>query len=360
MAKFHSLKVKEVRRETAEAVSVSFDVPAQLMADYQFKQGQYLTLKLKVGGEEIRRSYSICTSPFSEKDLRIAVKEVEGGRASTYINRQLKAGDVMEVMTPMGNFHSPLSGSNKKNYVLFAGGSGITPMMSILKSVLYIEKQSTVVLFYANRDEQSVIFDAEVKKLAAEYADRLKVIHVYDKPSAEINELYKGFITPEKVIAYSENHIGLNLDNEYFICGPGPMMENVKQGLEKLKVDNKRVHIEYFTSVIEAVNAAEGKASASGEAVNSEVTVIQYGVETTFKLNTNGACVLDAALDAGVDVPYSCKGAVCCTCRAKIIEGKAKMDANFALTDSEVEDGFILTCQAHPLTEKLVVDYDAM
>ncbi|MCD6068133.1 MAG: phenylacetate-CoA oxygenase/reductase, PaaK subunit [Bacteroidetes bacterium] len=360
MAKFHSLKVKDVRRETADAVSVSFEVPPQLMADYQFKQGQYLTLKLTVNGEEIRRSYSICTSPFSEKDLRIAVKEVEGGRASTNINRHLKVGDVMEVMTPMGNFHSVLSGSNKKNYVLFAGGSGITPMMSILKSVLYIEKQSTVVLFYANRDEKSVIFDAEIKKLASEYADRLKVINVFDKPEAEINELYKGFITPEKVIAFSEGHIGLHLDNEYFICGPGPMMENVKQGLEKLKVESKRVHIEYFTAVIEAVAAAEGKAAPSGEAVNSNVTVIQYGMETSFKLNTNGINVLDAALDAGVDVPYSCKGAVCCTCRAKVIEGKAKMDANFALTDSEVEEGFILTCQAHPLTEKLVVDYDAI
>ncbi|HEY1039436.1 MAG TPA: FAD-binding oxidoreductase [Bacteroidia bacterium] len=357
MAKFHTLKVKDVKRETSDAVSVSFEVPPQLQPEYLFKQGQYLTLKLTANGEEIRRSYSICTSPFSEKDLRIAIKEVEGGRASTYINRSLKVGDVMEVMTPMGNFHSPLSGSNKKNYVLFAGGSGITPMMSILKSVLYIEKQSTIVLFYANRDEKSVIFKSEIEKLAADNADRLKVINIYDKPEHVIEELYKGFITPEKLITYAENHIGKNLDNEYFICGPGPMMENVKQGLEKLKVPSDRVHIEYFSSVIEAVAAAEGK--TTGEAVDCEVTVIQYGHETKFKLNTNGANVLDAAIDAGVDAPYSCKGAVCCTCRAKVIEGKAKMDANFALTDGEVEEGFILTCQAHPLTEKLVVDYDA-
>ncbi|MDP2385405.1 MAG: FAD-binding oxidoreductase [Bacteroidota bacterium] len=358
MAKFHPLKVKDVRRETADSVSVSFDVPPQLQPEYLFKQGQYLTLKLKVNGEEIRRSYSICTSPYSEKDLRIAIKEVEGGRASTFINRNLKVGDVMEVMTPMGNFFSPLSGSNKKNYVLFAGGSGITPMMSILKSVLYIEKQSTIVLFYANRDEKSVIFKAEIEKIASENADRLKVVNIYDHPEQTIADLYKGFITPEKVLAYAENHIGKNLDNEYFICGPGPMMENVKQGLQKLNTPTEKVHIEYFSAVVEAVAAAEGK-SESGAAVNAEITVIQYGNETKFKLNTNGASVLDAALDAGVDVPYSCKGAVCCTCRAKVIEGKAKMDANFALTDSEVEEGFILTCQAHPLTEKLVVDYDA-
>lgn len=358
MAKFHSLKVRDVKRETADSVSVSFEVPPQLMAEYQFKQGQYLTLKLKVNGEEIRRSYSVCTSPFSEKDLRIAIKEVEKGRASTFINRELKVGDVMDVMTPMGNFHSPLSGSATKNYILFAGGSGITPMMSILKSVLYIEKQSKVLLFYANRDENSVIFKTELEKIVSENTDRLKLVNIYDAPNASIDALYKGFITPEKVATYSEKYFAIKPENEYFICGPGPMMENVKQGLEKLKADPAKVHIEYFTAVAEAVAAAEGK--ATGEVITSNITVIQYGIETSFKLNSNGANVLDAALDAGVDVPFSCKGAVCCTCRAKIIEGKARMDANFALTDSEVEEGFVLTCQAHPLTEKLVVDYDAI
>lgn len=358
MAKFHSLKVRDVKRETADSVSVSFEVPPQLMADYQFKQGQYLTLKLKVNGEEIRRSYSICTSPFSEKDLRIAIKEVENGKASTYINRSLKVGDQMEVMTPMGNFHSPLSGSAVKNYILFAGGSGITPMMSILKSVLYIEKQSKIVLFYANRDENAVIFKSELEKIAADNADRLVMVNIYDKPLAPMDELYKGFITPEKVAAFSQKYFPIKSENEYFICGPGPMMENVKQGLEQLKADSTKVHIEYFTAVVEAVAAAEGK--ATGEVISSNVTVIQYGMETNFKLNSNGMNVLDAALDAGVDVPFSCKGAVCCTCRAKVIEGKARMDANFALTDGEVEEGFILTCQAHPLTEKLVVDYDAI
>lgn len=360
MAKFHALKVKDVKRETADAVSVSFDVPAQLLAEYQFKQGQYLTLKLTVNGEEIRRSYSICTSPYSEKELRIAVKEVAGGKASTYINRNLKAGDVLEVMTPMGNFHSPLSGSNKKNYVLFAGGSGITPMMSILKSVLYIEKQSSLVLVYANRDEQSTIFASEIEKIKAEHSDRVRVVNIYDQPAGEIADLYKGYITPEKVLAFAENHFGTDASNEYFICGPTPMMDSIKKGLEKLNVPADKIHIEYFSAVIEAVAAAEGKVITNNESVNSEVTVIQYGMETSFKLNTDGVNILDAALDAGVDVPYSCKGAVCCTCRAKVIEGKAKMDANFALTDSEVEEGFILTCQAHPLTEKLVVDYDAL
>lgn len=357
MARFHTLKVKDIRRETADAVSVAFDIPLQIQHEFQYKQGQYITLKLNVNGEELRRSYSICTSPYSEKELRVAVKEVSGGRASTLINRNWKVGDSVEVMTPMGNFTSVLSGNNKKHYVLFAGGSGVTPMMSILKSVLYIEKQSNITLIYANRDEDSVIFKSEIEKLAAENADKLKVVNVYDNPKTQVNDLQKGLLTPEKVVAIIENYGGVNAD-EYFICGPGPMMENIKQALDGLKISKEKIHIEYFSAVADAVAKAEG--AATGASVNSEITVIQYGFETQMKLNTEGLSILDAAIEAGVDAPFSCKGAVCCTCRAKVIEGKVKMDANFALTDAEVEEGFILTCQAHPLTEKVVIDFDAI
>lgn len=357
MARFHTLKVKDIRRETADAVSVAFDIPPQLQPEYQFKQGQYITLKLTVNGEEIRRSYSICTSPYSEKELRVAIKEVKDGRASTLINRSLKVGDTMEVMTPMGNFHSVLSGSNKKSYVLFAGGSGITPMMSILKSVLYIEKQSHVTLVYANRDEDSVIFKAEIEKLASENADKLKVVNVYDNPKGQVADLCKGLITIDKTKALIENYGGVNAD-EYFICGPGPMMENIKQALEDLKIQKEKIHIEYFTTVAEAVAKAEGGDTVHAN-VKSKVTVLQYGVETQFELETSSISILDASIEAGVDAPFSCKGAVCCTCRAKILEGQVKMDANFALTDKEVEEGFILTCQSHPITEKVVIDYDA-
>ena len=358
MARFHTLKVKDIRRETADAVSIAFDIPLAIQHEYQFKQGQYITVKLTVNGEELRRSYGICTSPYSEKELRVAVKEVQDGRASTLMNRTWKVGDAVEVMTPMGNFSSILSGNNKKHYVLFAGGSGITPMMSILKSVLYIEKQSNVTLVYANRDEDSVIFKTEIEKIVSENADRVKVLNVYDNPKTQVSDLQKGLLSVDRVKAIVENYGGVNAD-EYFICGPGPMMENIKQGLEDLKIAKEKVHIEYFSAVADAVAKAEGNA-VTGADVNSEVTVIQYGIETTMKLNTAGLTILDAAIDAGVDAPFSCKGAVCCTCRAKVIEGKAKMDANFALTDAEVEDGFILTCQAHPLTEKLIVDFDAI
>jgi ring-1,2-phenylacetyl-CoA epoxidase subunit PaaE len=358
MARFHTLKVKDIRRETADAVSIAFDIPLAIQHEYQFKQGQYITVKLTVNGEELRRSYSICTSPYSEKELRVAVKEVQDGRASTLMNRTWKVGDAVEVMTPMGNFSSILSGNNKKHYVLFAGGSGITPMMSILKSVLYIEKQSNVTLVYANRDEDSVIFKTEIEKIVSENSDRVKVLNVYDNPKTQVSDLQKGLLSVDRVKAIVENYGGVNAD-EYFICGPGPMMENIKQALEGLKIAKEKVHIEYFSAVADAVAKAEGNV-VTGADVNSEVTVIQYGIETTMKLNTAGLTILDAAIDAGVDAPFSCKGAVCCTCRAKVIEGKAKMDANFALTDAEVEDGFILTCQAHPLTEKLIVDFDAI
>lgn len=354
MARFHTLKVKDIKRETSDAVSVAFEVPPQQQPEYQFKQGQYITLKMTVGGEEIRRSYSLCSSPY-EKELRVAIKAVKGGKMSTYINGELKVGASIEVMTPMGSFYSVLSGGNKKKYVLFAGGSGITPMMSIVKSILYVEKQSTVTLIYANKDEASTIFKTEIDGLANNNPN-LKVVYVFDQPQTKISDLQSGIITADKAKALIENFGGVNAD-EYFICGPGPMMENVKTTLEGLKIAKEKIHIEYFTAVIDAVNKAEN--NALGADVKSKITVLQYGIETNFELKTSSISILDAAIEAGVDAPFSCKGAVCCTCRAKVLEGKVKMDANFALTDAEVEEGFILTCQSHPITEKVVIDYDA-
>lgn len=354
MARFHTLKIKDIRRETADAVSIAFEVPPQQQPEYQFKQGQYVTLKLNLKGEEVRRSYSLCSSPYSEKELRVAIKEVNGGLVSTYINRELKVGDMMEVMTPMGNFHTVLSGAKSKNYVLFAGGSGITPMMSIVKSVLYVEKQSKITLIYANRSEETSIFREELDVISGNNPN-LTVVHVYDQPIQKISDLQTGILTAEKTKTLVENFGGVNAD-EYFVCGPAPMMENVKITLEALKVPKEKIHIEYFTAVIEAVAKAE---VATGGNVNAKVKVLQYGIETEFNLETTSISILDAAIEAGVDAPFSCKGAVCCTCRAKVLEGQVKMTANFALTDAEVEEGFILTCQSHPITPTVVIDYDA-
>jgi ring-1,2-phenylacetyl-CoA epoxidase subunit PaaE len=355
MARFHTLKVKDIRRETVDAVSVSFEIPPQQQPEYQFKQGQYVTLKLQIDGEEVRRSYSICSSPYSvEKELRVAIKEVSGGKVSTHINRHLKVGETMEVMTPMGSFTSILSGSKSRDYVLFAGGSGITPMMSILKSILYVEKKSKIHLIYANKNEESTIFKTELDKIAAENKN-LTLIYIFEHPAQHISDLQTGIITTDKAKDLVKKYGGAKAD-EYFICGPGPMMENVKSTLEDLKIKKDRVHIEYFTAVIDEVNKAE---IAGGANVNANIKVIQYGIETDFELETGGISILEAAIEAGVDAPFSCKGAVCCTCRAKVLEGEVKMTANFALTDAEVAEGFILTCQAHPLTENVTVDYDA-
>jgi ring-1,2-phenylacetyl-CoA epoxidase subunit PaaE len=215
MARFHTLRVSDIRRETADAVSVAFEVPPQQQPEYQFKQGQYITLKMKVGGEEVRRSYSLCSSPFSEKELRVAIKEVAGGRLSTYINRELKVGDKIEVMTPMGNFHTVLSGNNSRHYVLFAGGSGITPMMSILKSVLYVEKRSRVTLIYANRNEESTIFKKEIESIASANPN-LTVAYVFEHPQQSMPELQTGIITIARGKALVEHFKCLNAD-EYFM-----------------------------------------------------------------------------------------------------------------------------------------------
>lgn len=353
MVQFHKLKVSNVRKETADCVSIAFEVPDSLKSEYVFIQGQYLTLKLFVKGEEIRRSYSICSSPF-ENELRIAIKRVKEGKGSRYINDVLNPGDVLEVMTPMGNFHSPLKSSHKKNYVFFAGGSGITPVFSIIKSVLQAEPDSSMILFFGNFSEENTIFKKKLDELAQSNSSRLKLHYVFEKPASPIDELYKGIISKEKTEALFEKHISSAADNEFFICGPKPMMDNVRETLEKKNTGSARIHVEYFTS---AVDAPEKTISPS-QKVNAMVTVVQYGIETKFELSSDGKPILDAAIEAGVDAPFACKGAVCATCRGKVLEGKVHMNKNFALTDAEVAEGFILTCQSHPLSLTVKVDYD--
>lgn len=353
MAHFHKLKVSDIRKETADCVSVAFDVPAGLKSEYKFIQGQYLTLKLFVNGEEVRRSYSICSSPL-ENEMRVAVKKVKGGKGSNFINDNLKTGNEVEVMTPMGGFHSPMNALHKKNYSLFAGGSGITPMLSIIKTVLESEPNSSLILFYGNLNEEATIFKKQLNELAQKNSSRFKLFYVFDKPANAIDELYKGIITKEKAKVLFEKHVSASADNEFFICGPKPMMDNVRETLEEKKIDKARIHIEYFTSSVDAPE----KSVSPFEKITAKVTVSQYGIETSFQLSSDGKSILDAAIEAGVDAPFACKGAVCATCRGKVLEGKVHMNKNFALTDSEVAEGYILTCQSHPLTPVVKVDYD--
>jgi ring-1,2-phenylacetyl-CoA epoxidase subunit PaaE len=356
MARFHKLKVAEITHETPDCVSVVFDVPASAKNEFTYLQGQYVTLKLNVNGEELRRSYSLCTSPVADTEFRVAVKKVKDGRASTFINDVLKVGDEMEVMTPMGNFHSVLNSGNEKQYILFAGGSGITPMLSIIKTVLKSEPKSKINLFYGNRDEQSIIFKKQIDEIANANSARFTVASVLEHAPAGANALTIGMLTPEKIKTLLAKYVDLKNDNEFFICGPGPMMENVKSVLNELKVDQKKIHIEYFTAVAEAVKAEEEKSARP--IIQSKLTVILDDEETIFDLASNGKSVLDVAQEAGLDVPFACKGGVCCTCRAKLMEGKVIMDQNFALSQEEVELGYVLTCQSHPITERVVISYD--
>jgi ring-1,2-phenylacetyl-CoA epoxidase subunit PaaE len=352
MSKFNSLQVVDVVRETADAVSVAFKVPESLQKEYIFKQGQYLTLKFKINGEELRRSYSICSS-YYENELRVAIKKVKDGRVSTHIFNNLKAGDVVEVMTPMGNFFTEMNAGNKKTYVLFAGGSGITPMFSIMKTVLKDEPQSRIILFYGNNDESSIIFKKQIEELGVKNADRLNIIHVLNAAPTNHPELLKGMMTKEKNIELIKNYVDTTVPSEYFICGPGVMMDNVVAALKELKVDESKVHIEYFSSPVSAETVKPSADVTKG----ATATIIIDGDEHVIELQDNEA-ILEAALRVGLDAPYACQGGSCCTCRALLQEGKVEMAVNYALSASEVKQGFILTCQSRPTTPTVVVNYD--
>lgn len=357
MSRFHSLAIKDVRRETPQTVSIEFDITPDLKDTFRFKHGQYLTLKIPVNGDELRRSYSICSSPL-ENSLRIAVKEIENGRVSGYLNQQAKAGQTIEVMPPMGNFYTELSASNRKSYVAFAAGSGITPIMSILKTVLESEPSSTFTLVYGNRENNSVIFKDELEQLQARYSDRFKLHFVFSRQKSN-DPLFEGRISREKVEKMGQQYPKIMQASEYFLCGPQEMIEGVSALLKSRGIEKENIHFELFTTAVpnEAADAIASDATTpvGGDA---KVLVVLDGEETMIDVPA-GTTILDAAIDAGLDVPYACTGGSCCTCRAKTLEGKAEMEVNYALTDKEVEDGYILTCQSHPQTPSMKVDYDA-
>lgn len=351
--KFHTLTVKEVRRETEDTVSVAFDVPADLQNDYNYLSGQYLTLRTIVENEDIRRSYSLCSAPF-ENEYRVAVKQVEDGKFSTFVNTSLKAGDQLEVMTPMGNFVLHTNPTAQKSYVLFAAGSGITPILSILKQVMQEEPLSDVTLFYGNKNFASIIFREEIEALKNKYMSRLRVVHVLSRESLG-NKIQKGRIDGQKCTDLHQAFLTNWEISEVFICGPEEMILSVKDSLDALGVPKEKVHFELFTT---AGSTAKKKEEYTGPQVNANVQVILDGDTYDLALGSDGDTILDAAFKAGADLPFACKGGVCCTCKAKVIEGEARMDVNYALDAEEVAAGYILTCQAHPVTEKLVVSFD--
>ena len=352
---FHPLVIKEVRRETPDCVSIAFEVPSPLKEAFVYKHGQSLTIKTTISGTEVRRSYSICSSPFDD-ELRIAVKRVEGGVFSCFANEQLKKGDVLEAMPPVGKFFTELDEAHKKSYVAFAAGSGITPILSIIKTTLLTEPNSQFTLVYGNRSRQSIIFKEELESLKNKFIDRFRVIHILsrEKMDAAINF---GRIDSEKCSTLFHKAIDLNKTDEFFLCGPEEMIFSVKDFLESNGIDRKHIHFELFVTSSKKKEAGTKVVNKDNE-VKSKVTIKLDGSSFDFDLAFDSDSILDAALMQGADLPFACKGGVCCTCRAKLIEGEVEMDVNYALEPEELEQGFILSCQSHPKTEKVVVDFD--
>ena len=352
MPEFHSLKVKEIVKETNDTVSVSFQVPEDLKEAYAFTPGQYLTLKLIINNEEQRRSYSICSS--SAEDITVAVKRVENGLVSSYLNEVLKENDEMEVMTPEGNFTLETDQAKKRKFVGFAAGSGITPIMSMIKELSMDETETVFTLFYSNKMESDVIFKHQLDKLAG---DNLKINYIYTRQKLN-NPLLEGRIDKSKATELIKADLSCLNADAFYLCGPEEMIFNVKSALEEFGVLNTKIKFELFTTPVlmaEKPKQQEADENFDGEAL---VTVIYDDEEIDFNLNKDGDTILDAAMDNDVDVPFSCKGAVCCTCKAKVTEGKVTMDANYALSDQEVEDGYVLACQSHPASAKVTLDFD--
>lgn len=356
---FHLLRIKEVRPETAECVSVSFDIPESLRETFHFLPGQYLTLRTHIEGKEIRRSYSICSAPGDE--LRVAVKKVDQGKFSGFVNTALKPGDELEVMPPLGKFTPRPSEKTAKKYLAFAAGSGITPVIGIMKSVLQKEPESEFTLIYGNKNRGSIIFKEAIEALKNKYMNRLLVYHVFTRETMD-TPLFNGRINAEKAKGFCERLVDADNMDEIFICGPEDMILGLRDYfIEERKIDSHKVHFELFTSPDQPKTVHkewEEKQQQVDVSKMSQVTVKLDGAAFDMNLAYGGDNILDAALQQGADLPYACKGGVCSTCKAKLISGEVDMEVNYALEPDELAANFILTCQAHPRTERVVVDFD--
>jgi ring-1,2-phenylacetyl-CoA epoxidase subunit PaaE len=359
---FHKLRVKEIRRETPDCVSVLFEIPEEIKKDFAFVQGQSLTMRTFFNHEEVRRTYSICSSPIDE-EWRVAVKKQEGGLFSGFANEKLKENDILEVMPPVGNFYTELSAVNKKSYVAFAAGSGITPVLSIIKTTLRTEPESQFTLIYGNRNKNSIIFKEELEGLKDKFIDRFCVIYILSREQTDAS-INSGRIDLNKLNELTKLINYKNTD-DFFICGPEEMIFCVKDFLEAMGIEKKKIHFELFITPGEeqkSKNRTDGrtgkKSQTKEEGSLSKILVKLDGITFDFNLARNAEPILDAALKQGADLPFSCKGGVCCTCKAKLIEGEVDMEVHWGLEQEEVEQGYILTCQSHPKTERVVIDFD--
>jgi ring-1,2-phenylacetyl-CoA epoxidase subunit PaaE len=355
--KFHTLTISDIRKETEDSVSIAFEIPSDLKTSYNFIPGQYLTLKAFIDNEEIRRSYSLCTAPH-ENEWRVVIKQIENGKFSTFANSKLTVGQSIEVMTPTGNFQAITDNKNVKSYVLFAAGSGVTPVMSIAKTILHEEQYSNVTLFYGNKGFNSIIFREELEALKNTYINRIRVVHILSRESLG-NEIQKGRIDKKKIFELYNAFLDESIVDEVFVCGPEEMIHDVKDFMYSKGIKDKNVHFELFSSTtFNNKNNNTIKDVINQPSFASMVSVIIDNDVFEVAMQSDGESILDAATKAGGDLPFACKGGVCCTCKAKVLEGSAKMDVNYALEPDEVENGYILTCQAHPTSPTLTVSFD--
>lgn len=356
MASFRPIRVLEVYKETKDCVVVAFDVPDDLKDAFRFVQGQHISIKKEFDGEEVRRNYSLCSSP-SEGVFKVAVKQIPGGVFSTYANTELKAGDVLEVMPPHGDFYVECDPGRGKNYIAFAAGSGITPILSMIKEHLAQEPNSTFKLFYLNRTVKSIIFKEELEQLKNEYFERFHVFYFLTKEKRDIDFL-NGRFTAEKLRVLTKTFIDIDDTADCFLCGPREMIFLIRDELQAAGLPKEKIHYELFFSGDTADGDAHIAEVLSEKIDGTNVVIIDGGKEFHFVMEDDYDNLLDGALAAGADLPYACKGGVCSTCKCKIVEGSVKMKVNYALEESEVKKNYVLSCQSVPITDKVVVDFD--
>ena len=352
--RFHRLAVNDLRREAADAISLTFAIPKQLSDDYRFTPGQYLTLRTMMDGEEVRRSYSICSGP-DDGELRIAVKKVDGGAFSSWAADELKAGDQLDVMTPTGRFGVVPASDHGQIHVGFAAGSGITPILSIVKGVLAREPESRFFLFYGNRSSENMLFREALEELKDRFLARFSLFHVISGEEQDI-PILQGRLDGEKVMVLLRSLVPADSVDHVFICGPTGMSEEIEATCAELGIAADKIHVERFVSGLGG--KPRPKAVVAASAPPKAVAALIIDGKRREVPVAEGEAILDAALRAGMDLPFACKGGMCSTCRAKLVEGTAQMEVNYALEPWELEKGFILTCQARPTSNKVVVDYD--
>lgn len=354
MSRFYNLPVVAKKQETADAVSISFQIPDDLKDQFRYKQGQYLTLQMDINGEKVRRAYSLSSSPVIDDLHTVTVKRVDGGKMSNRIN-DIELGTMMEVMPPQGRFFTEINASNRKHYFLIGGGSGITPLISIIKTVLHAEPNSKCTLIYGNRNAASIIFKQELDELVASHPERLNVVYSIDQSESGWNGL-TGMLTADTIKQLISQHQGVLTEREYFICGPAGMMDQAKQAVQSLGVNASNIHIEYFTAPVGGEEKPVEVTAPEPDFEGSKVFVKLGGKEYELLIKDK-TTILYAGIKAGIDPPFSCEAGICSTCMAKVIEGSVKMDENNILTDDEVKKGYVLTCQAHPTSKIVVLEY---